>query len=121
MNTPLGFPNSIQPITDKEFDNRLKLTHPPALVEFWKPGCSHCLSLLRELELLQGEVCHGLKIFKMNVEENHIIPADLEIYSLPALALFVDGEFQQFIGGIGKKDEILKQISPWLKPIDPRP
>ncbi len=114
MNPPQGSRNSIQPISDKEFDDCLKLIHTPSLVEFWKPECPHCLSLLRELEILQIETCHQLKIFKMNVEENHIIPADLEIYSLPALALFLHGEFQQFIGGVGKKDEILKQISPWL-------
>ena len=56
-----------------------------------------------------------LKIFKMNVEENYIIPGDLEIQSLPTLALFMHGEFQQFIGGIGKKDLIREQLSPWLE------
>ncbi len=106
-------------ISDKEFDDCLSQSSTPVLVEFWKPGCSHCLSLLRELELLQEETHNHLKIFKMNVEENHIIPADLEIHSLPALALFVGGKFQQFIGGIGRKDAIREQLSHWLKPHEP--
>ena len=42
-------------------------------------------------------------ILKMNVEENYQIPAELEISSLPALALYIRGSFQRFIGGIGKK------------------
>jgi thioredoxin-like negative regulator of GroEL len=46
----------------------------------------------------------------MNVDENFQIPAELEVSSLPALALYRDGEFVKFIGGIGTKDEILKQI-----------
>lgn len=121
MDLPFNLNNTIPDIADKEFDDKVGQLSIPVFVEFWKPGCPHCVSLLRELEILQEEVGHGLKIFKMNVEENHIIPAELEIYSLPALALFIDGEFQQFIGGIGKKDEILKQIYPWLKPIDPSP
>ena len=119
MALPFNLNNTIPDIADKEFDDRVGQLSIPVLVEFWKPGCPHCVSLLRELELLQEKVGHGLKIFKMNVEENHIIPADLEIYSLPALALFVGGEFQQFIGGIGRKDEILNQVSPWLKPVKP--
>ena len=103
-------------IYDKEFDERIKEFRIPVLVEFWKTGCAHCQSLLRELTDLQEENTDRLKIFKMNVEENHIIPADLEIYSLPALALFIKGEFQQFIGGIGRKAAIREQLSPWLGP-----
>jgi len=106
----------ITEISDKEFDQIIGQCTLPVLVKFWKPGCPHCVSLLRELELLQGEVLHRLKIFKMNVEENHIIPADLEISSLPALALFVQGEFMQFVGGMGRKDELLKQLTHWFTP-----
>ena len=51
-----------------------------------------------------------LKIVKMNVQENFQIPAELEIGSLPALALFERGEFVRFIGGIGRKDEIRKEL-----------
>jgi thioredoxin 1 len=49
-------------------------------------------------------------IVKMNVQENFQSPAELEISSLPALALFERGSFVRFIGGIGNKDEIRKQL-----------
>ena len=113
MDDPTRF--TIPNISDQEFDETIGQHQIPVLVEFWKPGCSHCKSLLKELELLQKDTLNHLKIFKMNVEENHIVPADLEIYSLPALALFVNGEFQQFIGGIGRKEAIRKRLSPWLE------
>ena len=38
--------------------------------------------------------------------------ADLEISSLPALALYINGHFERFIGGLGKKEEVLKQLPP---------
>ncbi|MGH7209478.1 MAG: hypothetical protein ACREIL_08855 [Nitrospiraceae bacterium] len=47
----------------------------------------------------------------MNVQENYQIPAELEISSLPALALYRNGQFARFIGGLGKKDDILKQVA----------
>ena len=53
-------------------------------------------------------------IMKMNVQENFLIPGELEIQSLPALALYVNGKFEQFIGGIGKKDHIINQLLPWV-------
>ncbi len=104
----------IQDIEDREFDGMMAKATVPVLVEFWQPGCGHCQALLKELELLQRELAQHLLIFKMNVQENFLIPGELEIQSLPALALFNKGEFQQFIGGIGKKDHIIQTLGPWL-------
>ena len=46
----------------------------------------------------------------MNVDEQFQIPAELEISSLPALALYRQGRFERFIGGLGTSEEILKQL-----------
>ena len=101
-------------VSDKEFDDLIGKCKVPVLIEFWKPGCGHCQSLLKEQELLQDEIPRQVKILKMHVEENHTIPGDLEILSLPALALYLNGEFQQFIGGLGKKNELMEKLAPWL-------
>ena len=100
----------LQPITDRDFDKVIALSTIPVLVEFWKPGCGHCRALMGELEQLQCEMGVRLRILTMNVEDNYQIPAELEVSSLPALALYCDGEFVRFIGGLGKKDEIARQI-----------
>ena len=109
----------IENIEDREFDRRIAEASVPVLIEFWQPGCRHCQALLHELELIHDELMEQLIILKMNVQENHLIPADLEIQSLPSLALFHTGEFQTFIGGIGKKKEILQQLEPWISPRPP--
>lgn len=101
-------------IEDRRFDGIIEQATVPVLVEFWQPGCSHCQALLKELELLQAEVGDQLLIVKMNVQENFIIPGELEIQSLPTLALYNRGKFETFIGGIGKKAEILPQVLPYL-------
>ncbi len=102
----------IREVTDRDFAREVEQALRPVLVEFWQPGCGHCRALLSELEQLQREVGQRVTILKMNVQENFQIPAELEISSLPALALFERGEFVRFIGGIGKKDEIRKQLPP---------
>lgn len=101
---------SLEAVTDREFDRVVAASTVPVLVEFWRPGCGHCRVLMAELEGLQGEMGANLRVLTMNVDENFQIPAELEISSLPALALYRNGEFRRFIGGIGKKNEILKQI-----------
>jgi len=100
----------LKPVTDADFDRVLASAETPVLVEFWKPGCGHCRALMAELERLQDEAQGRVAIVTMNVEENFQIPAELEVSSLPALALYRHGMFERFIGGLGKKEEILNQL-----------
>jgi thioredoxin-like negative regulator of GroEL len=97
-------------VTDRDFDYVVSQARMPVLVEFWKPGCGSCRALMRELEKLEPDVSGRVLILKMNVEENFQIPAELDVSSLPVLALYREGEFERFIGGLGTREEILKQL-----------
>src|SRR5206468_7108188 len=97
-------------VTDQDFDDVVEQAGVPVLVEFWKPGCGSCRALMRELEKLELALTGKVLILKMNVEENFQLPAELEIRSLPALALYRNGELERFIGGLGTRKEILKQL-----------
>ncbi len=100
----------IRDVTDLDFDHVVEQAGVPVLVEFWKPGCGSCRALMRELEKLEPDVTGRLLILKMNVEENFQIPAELEVRSLPVLALYHKGKFNRYIGGIGTREEIFKQL-----------
>jgi thioredoxin 1 len=100
----------LQAVTDREFDSVVETSTVPVLVEFWKPGCGHCRAVTAELEQVQEHLGTSLLILMMNVEDNPQIAAELEITSLPALALYRNGQFETFIGGLGKKDELVKQL-----------
>lgn len=100
----------IRDVTDRSFSREVEQVAGPVLIELWQPACGHCRALLSQLEQLQDEVGEAVTILKMNVQENFQIPAELEISSLPALALFERGEFVRFIGGLGRTDEIKKQL-----------
>jgi thioredoxin-like negative regulator of GroEL len=100
----------IRDVTDRDFDHVVEKAGLPVLVEFWKPGCGSCRALIRELEKLELDVDGKVLILKMNVEENFQIPAELELRALPVLALYRQGKFERFIGGLGTREEILKQL-----------
>ena len=97
-------------VTDRDFDHVVEQAGLPVLVEFWKPGCGSCRALIRELEKLELDVDGKVLILKMNVEENFQIPAELELRALPVLAFYRQGKFERFIGGLGTREEILKQL-----------
>ncbi len=96
-------------VGDRDFD-RVTSSNKTVLVEFWKPGCGHCLALSGELERLQSRVGAALLIVTMNTEDHPQIPAELDITSLPALAFYRNGDFVRFIGGVGRCDEIFEQL-----------
>ena len=100
----------IRDVTDRDFDHVVEQAGLPVLVEFWKPGCGSCRALIRELEKLELDVHGKVLILTMNVEENFQIPAELELHALPVLALYRQGKFERFIGGLGSREEILKQL-----------
>lgn len=100
----------LQAVSDSGFDHVVERSPVPVLVEFWRPGCGHCRALTAQLELVGVALGSRLLILTMNVEENHQIPAELEITSLPALALYQSGAFVRFIGGLGTWREIVRQI-----------
>jgi thioredoxin 1 len=100
----------LQAVTDADFDRVVERSTVPVLVEFWKPGCGHCKALMKELEQLRDELGEKVLVLAMNVDENFQIPAELEVSSLPALALYRSGSFERFIGGLGKKNEVRKQL-----------
>ena len=100
----------IRDVTDRDFDHVVEQAGLPVLVEFWKPGCGSCRALMRELEKLDLDVDGKVLILKMNVEENFQIPAELELRVLPVLAFYRQGKFERFIGGLGTREEILKQL-----------
>jgi len=97
-------------VTDRDFDHVVEQAGLPVLVEFWKPGCGSCRALMRELEKLEIDVDGKVLILKMNVEENFQTPAELEVRALPVLAFYRRGKFERFIGGLGTREEILKQL-----------
>jgi thioredoxin-like negative regulator of GroEL len=100
----------IDAVEDREFDRVVESSGVPVLIEFWQPGCGACRGLLTCLEEVDVQAAGRVRILTMNVQENHQIPAELEISSLPALALYRDGRFERFIGGLARPDLILQQL-----------
>ena len=86
------FGRQIQRLNDHEFYSTLAETIGPSIVFFTKPGCSSC----RLWERLLAELLHqrdNLRVYQVDAEQNMALSHEYELFHLPALFLFVDGEF----------------------------
>ncbi|NOX39810.1 MAG: thioredoxin [Alphaproteobacteria bacterium] len=79
-------------VTDATFDEEVKNSPIPVVVDFWAEWCGPCKMIGPALEELSVEYEGRIKIAKLNVDENPGMPTALGVRGIPALFMFKDGE-----------------------------
>jgi thioredoxin 1 len=105
-----GFTN----LTDSTFDEEVKSSEEPILVDFWAEWCGPCKMLAPTLEEISKDYGGRLKIAKLNVDDAPDTARRFEVMSIPTLILFKDGEPSLRIVGAKGKGQLLQEIDPFL-------
>jgi thioredoxin len=79
-------------VTDATFDEEVKNSDIPVIVDFWAEWCGPCRMIGPALEELSEEYEGKIKIAKVNVDENPNTPMTLGVRGIPALFMFKDGQ-----------------------------
>lgn len=79
-------------VTDATFDQEVRQSDIPVVVDFWAEWCGPCRQIGPALEELATEYKGRVKIVKVNVDENPDSPAELGVRGIPALFMFKNGQ-----------------------------
>ena len=84
-------------ITDTNFQTDVLGSDKPVLVDFWAEWCGPCRMIAPTVEAIAEEYDGKAGIYKMNVDENPVVPQQYGIRGIPTLVLFKGGQEQERI------------------------
>ena len=104
----------IETLTDATFDENVKASDVPVLVDFWAEWCGPCKMITPVLEEIAEEHEGKIQIAKLNVDDSLDVSRRFDVLSIPTLILFKDGEPQVRVIGAKPKGALLEDISAYL-------
>ena len=99
--------------TDNGFESDVIKAGTPVLVDFWAEWCGPCKMIGPIVEEIANEYAGRIKVGKMNVDLNPVVPPQYGIRSIPSLLIFKDGAVSdQIVGAVPKNNitEILDKV-----------
>jgi thioredoxin 1 len=101
-------------LDDATFDEHVKASDVPVLVDFWAEWCGPCKMIAPILEEIAEEQGDKITIAKLNVDDSLDITRRYEVMSIPTLLLFKDGEPKARLVGAKPKAQLLQEIAQYL-------
>lgn len=81
-------------VSDGSFEEQVLKSDIPVLVDFWAEWCGPCKMIAPILDDVAPTYSGKLKIVKVNIDQNHAIPAKYNVRGIPTLLLFEGGELK---------------------------
>ena len=107
--------NSVIHVNDDQFEEVVLKAELPVLVDFWAPWCGPCRSLSPVIEELASDYASGVKVTKLNVDENPLTASQYGIRSIPTMLFFREGRLVERLVGAHPKQEIEKHLLAIIK------
>jgi thioredoxin 1 len=76
----------------QQFEQQVLNSTNPVFVDFWAEWCGPCRSVSPVVEELSGEYDGKVDFVKVNVDENGKLAQKYNVFSIPTLAIFKNGE-----------------------------
>ena len=97
---------AILTITKDNFSKEVMESTQPVLLDFWANWCGPCRMLSPIIDEI-GEETAGIKVGKVNVDEQRELAAQFGVMGIPTLAVMKGGKVVNSSVGVRPKEQIL--------------
>jgi thioredoxin 1 len=101
-------------LTDSNFETDVLKSDKAVLVDFWAEWCGPCRMIAPSVEAVAEEFAGKADVFKMNVDENQMVPNQFGIRGIPTLIVFKGGQEQERIVGAVNREAIAKVVGKYV-------
>jgi thioredoxin 1 len=106
--------NGIITLTTSSFDETVRASDVPVVVDFWAEWCGPCKMIAPILEELAAEHAGKIVVAKLNVDDNPELAMRYNVMSIPTLMVFENGDVARRIVGAKPKHALLQELSEFL-------
>lgn len=99
---------------DATFDETVRSSNVPVLVDFWGERCQPCMRLAPILEELSDELAGRVVVAKVNAFENQSLGIRFGVNAVPTVVILKDGEVVERFVGAQPKASILARLAPHM-------
>lgn len=100
-------------VTDATFADEVLAASDTVLVEFWAEWCGPCRAVSPILDRI-AEENPGLRLVKINADDNPEVAAKYMVTSIPAMKVFQGGELKKTIIGAKPKVALEAELAGFL-------
>lgn len=102
-------------VTDASFAREVLESPQSVLVDCWAPWCGPCKTITPMMDELAVKYAGGIKIAKLNVDENPLTASTYGIRNIPTLLFFRDGQAIDRIVGALPMEQIEQRLRSAMK------
>lgn len=93
------------------FDQALRDSNVPVLVDFWATWCAPCRMIAPVLEEIAEEQAEAVRIVKVDADNNPELSNRFGIRNIPALLFFKGGELKDQVVGLTSKADLISRLN----------
>src|ERR1700730_9706167 len=96
--------------SDGAFENEVRKSDRPVLVDFWAAWCAPCRMLAPTVEAVAEKYASNARVVKLNVDDNPSVSQRFGIKDIPTLILFKNGKEEERVVGATSEQAISRML-----------